>query len=203
MPLKKAIILDHKHFEENKAIITILTSDNLIKRTLIKSYQKKSHSLQIGNLIEYRFFGKEGSLGFIDYTVERGFGSLLILNRIKLSVLYCFCFIVQLSFREGVAVNSEIFNESVSFLTSLVNSSDCSTKCSAEYFRMESVVLNASGLVRRQELVFTSEEFSSLVLKNLDKIRCLCLEYCRYNVDMYFKNRSKLYSNLFQQLQCY
>ena len=85
---KNGIIISESGYSESSSLISIITEDDEVLTSLVKSSKSsiskgKSSSLISGNVINFKHFARENSLGFIAYDNYKNFGSSLLSSHLK------------------------------------------------------------------------------------------------------------------------
>ncbi len=188
---KKALILDFENFGENKIIIILLNEDNLIKKTLLKNYKAKINIVQIGNLIEYKFFGRENSLGFVDISSLIPFGNFSIDKPLNLKCIYCICFLMNKIHKENIVLEN-LFQESLNFFYILKKDVYLSKKEITEsYFKLETMIIFMSGFFidKKQNKYIIHERNNFLDLRFIE-------EKCNFKFNNIFKLNREFISKI-------
>lgn len=140
----QCIILKIRNFQENKKIVRLISKENEIRDTILKTSLKNNSSYQIGDFIDCNFFGRENSLGFVLPETIIAFGRMFSENRVDFSLLYSTSELINLFFPKDGKIYFDLFDSMLIFFNLLKNSKDINEKIS-KYAEFEANTINQSG----------------------------------------------------------
>jgi DNA repair protein RecO len=158
MKESNAIIISIQDFQNTSAIVTLLTQECAIIKSLAKGARRKDKNAiyQVGNYVYFKHFAKENTLGVISCETKKCYSLLLLDDRICLYAINAVLGLIYSLFPVG-ALTGDLFSAVIYFFEFLLNKS-CDrnrSEITALYFATEKQIISIAGYACSLEVLFS------------------------------------------------
>lgn len=186
------LIVNVKQFGNISAILTIYNIDGKIINGIVKNVYDISKSgglYQAGNLVQYKHFKKEKSLGILDCEAEKLYACVYFDNKLSINLINMMIFIMHNFIQDCDSVHQSVLLY-INFANNMIKSHN-NAQLITEYISTEIQMLKLTGLYQKQ--IDCKNDINTIFANNTKIIFNICNQMnCQKNVNVISKLRQEI-----------